>query len=45
MASVAVASDLAGGDHVYFNRPGVALVTWNPDLEGRLPRVAGLGGY
>ncbi len=33
MASAVVASALAGGDHVYFNRPGVALVTWNPDLK------------
>ncbi len=33
MASAVVASDLAGGDRVYFNRPGVALVTWNPDLR------------
>jgi hypothetical protein len=33
MASAVVASDLAGGDHIYFNRPGVALVTWNPDLR------------
>jgi hypothetical protein len=33
MASAVAPSDLAGGDHVYFNRPGVALVTWNPDLR------------
>jgi hypothetical protein len=23
----------SGGDPVYFSRPGVALVTWNPDLR------------
>jgi SpoIIAA-like len=33
MASAVVASELSGGDPVYFNRPGVALVTWNPDLR------------
>jgi hypothetical protein len=33
MASVLAASELSGGDPVYFNRPGVALVTWNPDLK------------
>jgi hypothetical protein len=33
MASAVAPSDLAGGDHVYFNRPGVGLVTWNPDLR------------
>jgi hypothetical protein len=33
MASAVAASELAGGDRVYFNRPGVALVTWNPDLR------------
>jgi len=30
---VLAASELSGGDPVYFNRPGVALVTWNPDLK------------
>jgi hypothetical protein len=33
MASAIAPSELAGGDPVYFNRPGVALVTWNPDLR------------
>lgn len=33
MASAVAPSDLAGGDRVYFNRPGVGLVTWNPDLR------------
>jgi hypothetical protein len=33
MASAVVASDLAGGDRAYFNRPGVALITWTPDLR------------
>ncbi|MHB8588264.1 MAG: hypothetical protein ACYDA0_05330 [Candidatus Dormibacteraceae bacterium] len=33
MASAVAASELSGGDPVYFNRPGVALVTWNPDLK------------
>jgi len=33
MASAVAAGDLAGGDHVYLNLAGVALVTWNPDLK------------
>jgi len=33
MASAVAPGDLAGGDQVYFNLPGVALVTWNPDLR------------
>ena len=33
MATAIAPSELAGGDPVYFNRPGVALVTWNPDLK------------
>jgi hypothetical protein len=28
-----VAGWQSGGDPVYFSRPGVALVTWNPDLR------------
>jgi hypothetical protein len=33
MAAAVAANQLTGGDPVYFNRPGVALVTWNPDLR------------
>jgi hypothetical protein len=33
MASAAVAREAFDGDPVYFNLPGVALVTWNPDLK------------
>ena len=33
MASAVPSGDLAGGDHVYIDLPGVALVTWNPDLR------------
>ena len=33
MAAAAVAHESFGGDPVYFNLPGVALVTWNPDLK------------
>ncbi len=29
----AIARQQSGGDPVYFSRPGVALVTWNPDLR------------
>jgi hypothetical protein len=28
-----IARQQSGGDPVYFSRPGVALVTWNPDLR------------
>jgi hypothetical protein len=31
--AAAVAGRQSGGDPVYFSRPGVALVTWNPDLR------------
>ena len=31
--AASVARRQSGGDPVYFNRPGVALVTWNPDLR------------
>ena len=33
MASAAVARESFDADPVYFNLPGVALVTWNPDLK------------
>jgi hypothetical protein len=33
MASAVASGDQGGDDHVYFNLPGVALVTWNPDLK------------
>jgi hypothetical protein len=42
MASAVVASDLAGGDRVYFNRAGIALVTWNPDLRAVCREPQGL---
>jgi hypothetical protein len=31
--AASVAGRQSGGDPVYFSRPGVALVTWNPDLR------------
>jgi hypothetical protein len=31
--AAAIARQQPGGDPVYFSRPGVALVTWNPDLR------------
>jgi stage II sporulation SpoAA-like protein len=33
MGAAVATADPNGGDRVYFNRPGVALVTWNPDLR------------
>jgi hypothetical protein len=33
MASAAVAHESLDADPVYFHLPGVALVTWNPDLK------------
>jgi len=33
MAAAAVARESFDADPVYFNLPGVALVTWNPDLK------------
>jgi len=42
MASAVAPSERAGGDRVYFNRPGVALVTWNPDLKAVCLESSGL---